>query len=502
MFSSSGSGLPEVRPGDIFAGKFRIEELLGAGGYGRVYRATQLPLGRAVALKTISTVYEDGAARFVREASFAQRLEHPNTVRLYDFGTNERGQPYLVLELLRGQPLETMIDRGGPLPLEASLRTTAQILKSLMEAHALGIIHRDIKPANVFITSHPGEPMFVKVLDFGLAKDLGTHVARTAQGTQVGAAGMAQLTRAGEVMGTATYMAPEQVTGGVLSPRSDLYAVGLVLAEMMLGAPLVQGKTAMAVAMAHASPHPIPLPPQLTASRAGPIIQKALAKRPEDRYASAAEMLADVERALLPAPPPPPKGIQVSPRALAAIGIAGVLLLLIAVSGVFLATRWKGESKRARERERELRDEEEESTARARAKTAATSTSKSAPATAPAASSPRPRATQSTGTEFPAVLRDRLARAGYEVNPMSSNNLNGFYTTVLTVVRGNCSGTATVVTYGEGMEAKQGMLNRAHNEGQTFIEGRNVVTLALSDMGSGKPSSECTDPAMTAAQAP
>jgi len=275
----------------VLVGRYRIEQLIGAGSYGAVYRAVQLPLGREVAIKVVCTRYDDGVARFEREAAIAQRLEHPHTVRVYDHGTTPSGLPFLVLELLRGRSLERVIAEEGPRSADSALQITAQILKSLMEAHALGIIHRDIKPANVFITSHPGEPTFVKLLDFGLAKEL---TARSGSKPQ------AALTRVGEVMGTPSYMSPEQVTGSALSASCDLYAVGLVLVEMLSAKTLFDGPSVLAIAMAQASPKPAQLPPEVVGSLAEPVVRRAIEKRADKRYATAAEMLADVERALRP----------------------------------------------------------------------------------------------------------------------------------------------------------------------------------------------------------
>lgn len=324
----------EVRPGEIFAGRYRIEKLLGAGGYGRVYRATQLPGGQLVALKTIFTVYDDGAARFAREAAIAQKLKHPNTVRLFDFGKTERGQPFLVLELLQGESLESMIERSGPMPAATALKIISQVLMALMEAHGFNIIHRDIKPANIFITSHAGAPLFVKMLDFGLAKDLKGALSDNPYSTIA-----RPLTQTGEVMGTVSYMAPEQVTGGLLTPATDLYAVGLVLAELIHGVPLYDGASAMGIALAQASPKPTEVPATVAQSIAGPIVARAIEKNVSRRYQTAAQMLADVEVALrhATAPPAPNRGIS---RAMIALGGAGVgLLVLISVMATLLLSR-------------------------------------------------------------------------------------------------------------------------------------------------------------------
>ncbi len=163
------------QPGDIVAGRYRVEALLGKGGFGVVYRAVQLNIGRAVALKMLlaeALAHAGGIARFRREAELAQRLEHPNTVRLYDFGETEGGLPFAAWELLRGHPLDEVLRAEPTLAAPRVARIGAQALKALMEAHGLGIVHRDVKPSNLFLCEFSGERDFVKVLDFGIAKCL------------------------------------------------------------------------------------------------------------------------------------------------------------------------------------------------------------------------------------------------------------------------------------------------------------------------------------------
>lgn len=280
----------------LLAGRYRLEERLGAGGYGQVYRATQLPLGREVAVKLVGSLGEDVTARFAKEAALAQRLAHPNTVRLLDFGYGEDGSPYLVWELLRGESLAALIARVGPLPLSQVLLAASQLLKSLMEAHSLSIVHRDIKPANLFVSSHAGEPFFLKVLDFGVAKDGAEYAAGRVNPTGVTQFDAPSATRVGQIVGTPAYMSPEQARGEPVVPSSDLYSVGLVLAEMLTGKMVFTGPSALGVIDAHASPHPVPLPAAALASPLGPVIERATQKELRARYGSAGEMLEDVER--------------------------------------------------------------------------------------------------------------------------------------------------------------------------------------------------------------
>jgi serine/threonine protein kinase len=277
-------------PGEIIAGRYRIEAEIGQGGFGAVYRATHLALGRQVALKMLHpemVSHDQGLSRFRREAELAQRLEHPNTVRLYDFGQTEYGLPYIAFELLRGEPLDRAI-LAGPMPPARVVRIIGQVLKSLMEAHTLGIVHRDIKPANVFLCEFSGERDYVKVLDFGIAK---STTSRT------------MLTQAGSTIGTPNYMSPEQVRGENLGPGSDLYSVGLMMAEMLTGR-MVYGGSGTDVLVEQMSPHPVPLPPSLLSSPLYRVLVAATQKDPSLRYANAQQMLQGLESAAEPPPPP------------------------------------------------------------------------------------------------------------------------------------------------------------------------------------------------------
>ncbi len=283
--------------GAILAGRYRLEELLGQGGFGVVYRATQIPLGRSVAVKLMQPSLGDDGSRFAQEASLAQRLEHPNTVRILDFGVLPDGRPFIVWELLRGQTVAELLHREGPLPEAIARRIASQVLKSLMEAHALGIVHRDIKPANVFVAAHPGEPYFVKVLDFGIAKDLaGKGPADPAARTLAEWSSRPGTdTRGSQLMGTPRYMAPEQVDGAPVGADTDVYAVGLLLAEMLTAQPVWGGEDGMAILMATASPSPVPLPERAKASPLGAVIERATRKRRHERFATAGAMLAELE---------------------------------------------------------------------------------------------------------------------------------------------------------------------------------------------------------------
>ena len=182
----------------VLGNQYRIESVLGEGGMGTVYRGVQLSVDRPVAIKLISQSISgspEHVQRFRREAEAMSKLEHPSIVRLYDFGLTDDGLLYLVMELLRGRELSHELITHGAMVPERALRLCLRILNALRRPHELGIIHRDLKPQNIFLTDIDGDPDFVKIMDFGLARLHDND---------------AQLTRAGEVMGTPAYMAPEQ----------------------------------------------------------------------------------------------------------------------------------------------------------------------------------------------------------------------------------------------------------------------------------------------------
>ena len=271
-----------LSPGDVVAGRYRIEETLGEGGFGTVFRATQLNLDRGVALKVLHPelrLSDRGLERFRREARLAQALEHPNTVRLFDFGETAEGVPFIAWELLRGRPLDRLLAEDGPFAPARVVRIATQVLKSLMEAHGRGVVHRDVKPQNVFVSDFQGEPDFVKVLDFGVAKP------------DPSSPGEAQVTREGELVGTPSYMAPEAVRGEGVGPPADLYALGLVMAELLSGSVVVTGRSQVDVIVNQMSERPVPLPEEVVSGPLGEVVVRATAKPLEDRFRSAEAML-------------------------------------------------------------------------------------------------------------------------------------------------------------------------------------------------------------------
>jgi serine/threonine protein kinase/tetratricopeptide (TPR) repeat protein len=263
---------------------FRLLSLLGKGGMGEVYLAEDLRLGRKVALKLLPTEFIDDGEwlrRFKQEAQAASALNHPNIIIIYEVDQAE-GHPFTVMEYVEGETLRAL---GKPMPLQAALDLVVQITSALAAAHAQGIIHRDIKPENIMVRPDG----LVKVLDFGLAK-----LARP--GKQADASQISLLTtQSGMVIGTPRYMSPEQARGEKLDGRSDLFSLGIILYELVTGRQPFKGRTMLdaVAAMLQNDPEPlgIEVPPVLES-----IILRSLAKVPEDRYPSAAEMLADLTK--------------------------------------------------------------------------------------------------------------------------------------------------------------------------------------------------------------
>jgi serine/threonine protein kinase len=286
--SSKGA---DLLMGSILAGRYKIEARVGSGAMGAVYRAQQEGLGRCVALKIVNRdrhVGGDTVQRFRREAQALSALHHPNTVRVFDFGSTDEGLLYLAMELLEGEPLTDCLVREGALDVEQAISFTQQVLRSIGEAHAQSIVHRDLKPDNIFLARVQGAPApIIKVLDFGIAKavegDRKIDQFETMDGT---------------VFGTPRYMSPEQAAGRTLDPRSDLYAVGILLYELVAGRPPFVDNDAVVVMARHIRETPLPLckaagkrpvPASLEA-----IVHRALGKTPAERFQTAEEF----ERAL------------------------------------------------------------------------------------------------------------------------------------------------------------------------------------------------------------
>ncbi len=290
LFSEGSSGNADPLVGRVIGGNYVLQEIVGVGGMGRVYRAEQTTLGRTVAIKVIHPHLlgdEQTVARFYTEARASSRLNHPNSVSVIDFGRTDDGILYLAMEFLRGKDLAMVMHEEGPLPFPRICSVLVGMLDALGEAHALDIVHRDLKPENVIVRKLRTGQDLVKVVDFGLA-------------TIVGGGGTS-ITRPGLVCGTPDYMSPEQGKGETIDGRGDLYAVGVVLYELLTDELPFEAETPTKVVLRHIN-DPIP-DPRVTAPHRGvpdvlaDIAIKALAKRADDRYQSAAEMAAELRRA-------------------------------------------------------------------------------------------------------------------------------------------------------------------------------------------------------------
>ncbi|KAB2883899.1 MAG: serine/threonine protein kinase, partial [Kofleriaceae bacterium] len=236
---------PDGRIGTVLDGRYRIVEPLSKGGMGVVYRAERIPVGRPVAIKFLHALFADdpdSRVRFERETRALSRLTHPHCVGIIDFGFE--GQPYLVMDLVAGATLRELID-DGPLAVEDAIALTRQLLAGLAHAHAEGIVHRDVKPANVMVTEEIGTGRHARILDFGLAR-LREH-----------GAGASSITQQSIVVGTPSYMAPEQTLGSSVDARTDVYAVGVLLFEMLTGQrPFVADDTGSLLEMHRKMPAP------------------------------------------------------------------------------------------------------------------------------------------------------------------------------------------------------------------------------------------------------
>lgn len=310
----------EIRSADPFLdqlvdGRYKVEAFVGSGTVGSVYRARDKPSGQTVALK----IWNGGAAlneqtrgRFVREAKALTTLRHPNIVDVHGYGEID-SLPYVAMEYLDGRPLEEQLN-GQPLETSLAFEVITQILQALAYAHGLGVVHRDLKPENVVLVKSERGPVVVKLLDYGLAKFLSPDDDPV----------RGSLTMHGMVMGTPLYMAPEQAAGKSVDTRADVYAAGCLLFEILTGRPPYSGESNAEIFRAHMSAEL----PKLSEHRRGmliapelqALIETALAKRPEQRFAHAGQMLEALLALPRPAVRPPtqpaaPKNASYRPQA-------------------------------------------------------------------------------------------------------------------------------------------------------------------------------------------
>ncbi|MFB6376087.1 MAG: serine/threonine protein kinase, partial [Bradymonadaceae bacterium] len=320
--SPENPSLPEV--GDLVGGRFRIVEHLGTGGFGTVYQAIQENVGRDVALKFLTPgVAEDpiNVERFRREAYHVSQLHHPHTITLYDYGQTDEGLVYMVMELLEGISLADTVEEEGALALSRAAHIFIKVLKSLSEAHQNGLVHRDLKPENIYLCEMFGEQDYVKVLDFGVAKM--TRIDSDGEGE---GDAESDLTKQGHIFGTPMYMAPEQACDEPITPATDVYALGLLLFEVITGLPPVTGKSRMEVIHKQIKDKVPELPEALVGTPLGDIIRKACKKDETKRYQNAGEFLeAFVQASRAMSIVPRPKGGTAPELAFAASAPPGAI---------------------------------------------------------------------------------------------------------------------------------------------------------------------------------
>jgi eukaryotic-like serine/threonine-protein kinase len=334
--------------GQLIAGRYELQELVGSGGMSSVYRARDGVLERPVAIKILHDHFADDpeyVERFRREARAIARLNHPNIVTVIDRGEFD-GRQFIVFEHVPGETLKSLVERRGPLPVDEALALTHQVARGLAYAHEHGVVHRDVKPQNVLI-DRDGR---AKVMDFGIARSLTPGD---------------ELTETGTLLGTSEYIAPEQASGLPVDERSDQYSLGVMLYELLAGGPPYTGDSFMAVAMKHVQ-DPVPRVRDRRADvspRLDAIVARAMAKRRQDRFSSTEAMMAALEAALAddaiahasqngatqvierppgrpavrPAPRPAPRRRGGLPLplvlALLAIGVAALVLALVVAGG-------------------------------------------------------------------------------------------------------------------------------------------------------------------------
>jgi serine/threonine protein kinase len=275
-----------LKPGQVLAGKYRIDEEIAKGGGGIVYAAHQLGMDRPTVVKTLlpsEALDEDALFRFEREARVASQLQHPHAVTILEFG-HEDGIAYMVMERLEGRTIREVVQEEGAMSPARVLGILKATLECVGAAHKLGIVHRDIKPANVFLCEYHGTHDFVKVIDFGIAKVVGTLDSAAEQ----------TISQPGGVMGTPGYLAPEQLAGKPAGTQADLYAIGVIGHEMLTGQKAFKGSTPLEKLTQQALGELVEAPPEVLASPLYRVVTGLLQPRLTDRYPTAERALDDL----------------------------------------------------------------------------------------------------------------------------------------------------------------------------------------------------------------
>ena len=285
-----------IEPGYLLAGRYRIESPLGSGGHAYVFLARQEGLDREVAVKLLKSApalrledlpedkLEVMIKRFEHEARTISQLRDPGTITMYDYGSTQDGLFYMVTEYIQGESLKQLLKREGALAPRRAVKILEQLLYSLQEAHALGVLHRDIKPDNIMLFTHLGRRDRVKLLDFGIAKLVDQSTDST------------DLTAEGSLVGTPRYIAPERIRGEELTPASDLYGLGLVVHEMLTGERVLPGKRGVHALQSQLNDPSINLPDHVCAPGAlRQIVDRLTKKDLEERYKLAEQVIHDLE---------------------------------------------------------------------------------------------------------------------------------------------------------------------------------------------------------------
>jgi serine/threonine-protein kinase len=320
--------------GEVLQETYRLERLIGEGGMGKVFEASHTRLRRRFAVKLLAPAVSslpEAVARFRREGEITSSLGHPHIIEVVDSNTTPDGQSYIVMELLDGESLGSRLARPPALGLPEAAEVVRQAASALDAAHGLGVVHRDLKPENIFLCRRAGEPgLFVKVLDFGISKVLGSQ---------------SMLTAASVIMGTPSYMAPEQAEGRIseIDARTDVFALGAILYEMLAGRPPFVGEsiTSVLYQTVHQEPTPLRELRPLLPAAVEAVVARALAKRPEDRPPTIAALAEDLSRALLARPVAATlRSAPTSRRAAGRLARIGIALGVVALVGFGTIALW------------------------------------------------------------------------------------------------------------------------------------------------------------------
>ncbi len=296
------SALP-VKVGDVVDGKYRVERVVGSGGMGVVVAAEHLKLGRTVALKFLlkhACENHEAVTRFLREGQALASITSTHVARVMDVGTLEHGEPYLVMEYLEGSDLGVTLKQRGQLPLAEAVGYVLQVCEAVAEAHAKGIVHRDLKPSNLFLAEGADGVPLVKVLDFGISKAVvqQAETSAPAGGSDASTVAAAYVTSTGALVGSPLYMSPEQIRNARrVDERTDIWSIGVILYELVCGAPPFQGETLSGTLAAVSADPPRPMH-SLRASVPAElenVILRCLQKSPEQRFSTIAELARALE---------------------------------------------------------------------------------------------------------------------------------------------------------------------------------------------------------------